>query len=206
MKSSAPTIEFWFDFSSTYSYLSIMRIEEMALARGISMVWRPFLLGPIFQSFGWTTSPFLNQPIKGRYMWHDLERRSAKYGLPFRQPDIFPQTSTLPARIALLAAELPWIGTYCRHVTTQNFAAGLDISNEENVVAALDGLVAKPGLFITAALSDANKSLLRTQTEEALRRGIFGAPSFTVGKELFWGDDRLEDALDFCVNERKSHE
>ena len=206
MKTPPPTIEFWFDFASTYSYLSIMRIEDMATARSVSVVWRPFLLGPIFQSFGWTTSPFLQQPIKGRYMWRDLERRSAKYGLPFRQPGIFPQASTLPARIALLAAELPWMGTYCRRVTTQNFAAGLDISDEDNVVAALDGLVAKPGVFIAAALSDANKPLLRAQTEEAQRRGIFGAPSFTVGDELFWGDDRLEDALDFCVSERRNNE
>jgi 2-hydroxychromene-2-carboxylate isomerase len=205
MKTPTPTIEFWFEFASTYSYLSIMRIEDVAAARDVNIIWKPFLLGPIFQSFGWTTSPFLQQPQKGRYMWRDLERRAEKYGLAFKQPSAFPQASTLPARVAILAADLPWMGTYCRRVATQNFVENLGINEEANVLRALDGLVAKPSAFLAVALSDLKKPLLREQTQEAQQRGIFGAPTFTVGDELFWGDDRLEDALDFCLQARAFH-
>jgi 2-hydroxychromene-2-carboxylate isomerase len=93
-------LTFWFEFASTYSYLSAMRIEDLAAKAGVSIVWRPFLLGPIFKSQGWETSPFNLYPAKGRYAMRDIERIAKERGLPFRLPDHFPQNSLLAARLA----------------------------------------------------------------------------------------------------------
>ena len=189
------TLEYWFEFGSTYSYLSTMRIEEAARAAGVIVLWRPFLLGPIFRSFGWDSSPFVLQQAKGRYMWRDMEREAARLGLPFRRPSAFPRIALLPMRVATLGADSPWIGEYCRRVMLRNWADDCEIDNEETVRAALDGLVPDPGHAIASALAPANKLRLRANTEEAQARGIFGAPSFFVGEELFWGNDRLDAAL-----------
>ncbi len=191
----AHTLEFWFEFGSTYSYLSAMRIEDRARSAGVALAWRPFLLGPIFRKLGWETSPFVLQDAKGRHMWRDMEREAARLGLPFRRPSAFPRIALLPMRVATLGAAEPWMGEYCRRVMLRNWALDRDIDNEETVLAALDGLVPDPGQVLAAALSPANKLRLRERTAEAEARGIFGAPSFFVGDELFWGNDRLEAAL-----------
>jgi 2-hydroxychromene-2-carboxylate isomerase len=113
-------------------------------------------------------------------------------------PSVFPRSAILPMRVALLAAEQPWIGTFCKRVMLQNFVEDLDINHPDNTRRALDGLVPDPDAFIRAAQSDEVKARLREQTKEARARGIFGAPTFFVGDEMFWGDDRLEDALEFA--------
>ena len=95
-----PTTEFWFDFASTYSYPAAMRIDRLADATGISVAWRPFLLGPIFAAQGWNDSPFNIYPTKGRYMWRDLERICAKANIPLRHPSRFPRNALLAARVA----------------------------------------------------------------------------------------------------------
>jgi 2-hydroxychromene-2-carboxylate isomerase len=191
-------LEFWFEFGSNYSYLTVMRIEECASRAGVGITWRPFLLGPIFRDFGWHTSPFVLQAEKGRYAWIDMRRRAAKYGLELTMPSVFPRSAILPMRVALLAAEQPWIGTFCKRVMVQNFVEDLDINHPDNTRRALDGLVPDPDAFIRAAQSDEVKARLREQTKEARARGIFGAPTFFVGDEMFWGDDRLEDALELA--------
>jgi 2-hydroxychromene-2-carboxylate isomerase len=191
-------LEFWFEFGSNYSYLTVMRIEECASRAGVGITWRPFLLGPIFRDFGWHTSPFVLQAEKGRYAWIDMRRRAAKYGLELNMPSVFPRSAILPMRVALLAADQPWIGTFCKRVMLQNFVEDLDINHPDNTRRALDGLVPDPDAFIRAAQSDEVKARLREQTKEARARGIFGAPTFFVGDEMFWGDDRLEDALELA--------
>ena len=85
-----PTLAFWYEFASTYSYLTVMRIEAEASLAGVAIKWRPFLLGPIFVSQGWTTSPFNIYPAKGRYMVRDIGRIAAARGLPFKMPETFP--------------------------------------------------------------------------------------------------------------------
>lgn len=193
-----PTLEFWFDYASTYSYLSVQRIEALAAARGVAVRWRPFLLGPIFQQRGFTNSPFVLDPVRGDYMWRDMARRAARFGLLFRRPSAFPRASTLPLRVAALAAAqgAAWLPEFSRRVTRQNFADDLDIGDTAQVLRALDGLVPDPAATLAEAAHADNKALLRANTEAAQQRGIFGAPTFIVGDELFWGDDRLEDALD----------
>lgn len=197
-----PPLEFWFEFGSNYSYLSVMRIEALALSAGVRIAWRPFLLAPIFRDFGWPTSPFVLQQEKGRYMWRDMARRAEKYGLPFRKPSVFPRAAVLPLRVALLGAETPWIEPFCRRVMTQNWVEDREIDTRESVLAALQGLVDDPRQVAARALEDGNKQGLRRQTEEARRRGIFGAPTFFVGDEMYWGDDRLEDALQAAARPR----
>jgi 2-hydroxychromene-2-carboxylate isomerase len=202
---AAPQLEFWFEFGSNYSYLTVMRIEELARKAGVGIVWRPFLLGPIFREFGWDTSPFVLQTEKGRYTWNDMRRRAAKYQLAFNMPSVFPRSAILPMRVALLASGQPWIGSFCKRVMLQNFVEDLDINHPDNTRKALDGLVPDPDAFMQAAQSDEAKARLREQTSAARARGIFGAPTFFVGDEMFWGDDRLEDALEFALGASSSN-
>ena len=196
-------IEFWFEFGSNYSYLSAMRIEALAIDAGVDVLWRPFLLGPIFRELGSSSSPFVLQPAKGRYMWRDMERQADKFGLPWRRPSAFPRSAVLPMRVAALSAGEPWIGAYCRRVMQQNWVQDREIDDAAAVREALDGLVPEPDAVLAAALAPDNKLRLRANTEAAAARGIFGAPTFFVGDEMFWGNDRLEDAI-ACAAARPS--
>lgn len=193
---SKQTLDFWFEFASSYSYLSVMRIEPLAREAGVKVRWRPFLLGPVFLSLGWNDSPFNIYPPKGRYMWRDLARLSAKYGLPFRVPSRFPRNGLLAARVALTGADQPWIGDFTRAVMQANFAEDREIA-ETTVIEDILGRLGLPtATLLEQANSPENKQGLRRQTEQAGELGLFGAPSFiTPDGELFWGNDRLEDAL-----------
>lgn len=195
---SESVIEFWYEFASTYSYPAAMRVEPIAAGANVAVRWQPFLLGPIFADLGWSTSPFNLQPAKGAYMWHDVARSCEKLGLVFRQPEPFPQNGLLAARVA---TALPDDGTrarFSRAVYRAEFAEGRTISEPEVIAA----LLAEQGLEAESLLSRATdlavKQALREQTEVARRHGIFGAPSWrTPDGELFWGNDRLEEALDW---------
>ena len=192
----APVLDFWFDFASTYSYLAAMRIGTLAQDAGVRVRFRPFLLGPIFKAQGWNTSPFNLYPAKGRNMWRDLERSCAELKLPFRRPDPFPQNSLLAARVALAALDQPWGEDFCRALFCAQFAEGRRIDDAAAVGNVLARLKIEPQPVLAAAQSDALKTRLRVQTEEAQRLGVFGAPTFTTADgELFWGNDRLEPAL-----------
>ena len=191
-------IEFWFEFASNYSYLSVMRIEQEAARRRVVIRWRPFLLGPIFESFGWPTSPFVLQPWKTEYVFRDMERQCRRYGFAWNRPTTFPRASLLPARVALIGAEQPWMAEYCRRIMQMNFVSDRDIDSPDCVGELLDRLGLQAQDIIDEAQGEANKSRLRAQTEEAKNRGIFGAPTFFVGEEMFWGNDRLEDAFAHC--------
>lgn len=193
-------LEFWFEFGSNYSYITVMRIEKAAAAHGVKLIWRPFLLGPIFKSFGWTSSPFVLQKEKGAYTWKDMVRQCRKYGIPWKHPDAFPRSGVLPMRVALVGAEQPWIGEYCRRVMMLNFAYDQDIDNVQAVSEVLKGMGLPAGDIITEATAEPTKLRLREQTGAAQAKGIFGAPTFFVGDEMFWGNDRLEDALAFAVS------
>ncbi len=192
---AAPEIEFWFEFASPYSYLSAMRIEAAAQRSCVQIRWKPFLLGPIFRALGMETSPFILQAEKGAYVWQDLSHQSRKYGLRWRRPTDFPRMSVLPARVALLGAETSWIGGFCRAVMELNFAFDQEINQPERLTPILTELGVPAADVLREAQSEPVKTRLREQTEEARRRGIFGAPTFFVGAEMFWGNDRLDDAL-----------
>lgn len=195
-----PSMEFWFEYGSNYSYLSVMRIEELARIAGVTIEWKPFLLGPIFRDFGWNSSPFVLQSEKGRYVWKDMARQAAKYQLPFKKPSEFPRVAVLPMRVAVLASDQPWIGAFSKRVMTQNFVEDVDINDPVNVRRALDGLVPDSDSVISDAQSELNKLRLRDLTTEARNRGIFGAPTYFAQHEMFWGNDRLEDALAAAID------
>lgn len=195
-----PVLGFWFEFGSTYSYLAAMRIEALAHDRGISLDWHPFLLGPIFRKQGWETSPFNLHPAKGAYMWRDMERTCEALGLPFRRPDPFPQNGLMAARIAHVLRRGPWIGAFVRAVYAAEFGEGRDISD----LSLLAGLLTDSGAPAQDVLAEAEsteaKIGLRAAVTEAEALGIFGAPSFvTPDRELFWGNDRLDDAVDWAL-------
>jgi 2-hydroxychromene-2-carboxylate isomerase len=193
---AASVLDFWFDFASTYSYPATMRIGALAEHADVRVRFRPILLGPIFKAQGWTTSPFNLYPAKGRHMWRDLERMCAELSLPFRRPDPFPQNSLLAARVAVAALDQAWGENFCRTLFRAEFGNGMRIDDAASIGDVLAGLGVEPQPVLAAAQSDGIKGRLRAQTDEAQRLGVFGAPSFTTADgELFWGNDRLEQAL-----------
>jgi 2-hydroxychromene-2-carboxylate isomerase len=187
-------LEFWFEFASTYSYPAALRIEGVARTAGVEIAWRPFLLGPIFKAQGWNDSPFNIYPVKGRYMWRDLERICAELDLPMRRPSQFPRGSLLAARLACWFEREPWLPEFVRQVYLANFAHDRDIA-DPSVIGEILAALNQPPSTLAAAESAEAKAKLRAQSERAQALGIFGAPSFVADAELFWGNDRLETAV-----------
>jgi 2-hydroxychromene-2-carboxylate isomerase len=191
----AATLAFWYDFASTYSYPAAARVAACAAEAGVALEWRPFLLGPIFAGQGWADSPFNLYPAKGRYMWRDLQRICAREGLGFTRPSGFPRNSLLAARVALIGGDGGWCADFTRAVYRANFAEDRDIAEPE----VIGGILAALGRPAPAVLAQAGspeiKQRLKAQNDEAVALGIFGAPSFIAAGELFWGNDRLEEAI-----------
>lgn len=191
-----PRLDFWYEFASTYSYLSAMRIAALADEAGVQVRWRPFLLGPILKKQGWTTSPFREQRDKGRYMVRDIARLCAARGLDFKLPANFPQNGLNAARLALIASDEGWADAFTRAVFSAEYAQGKDIAEEKVLAACLAQAGQDPDRLLARIARQEIKDRLRAQTMEAMSLGIFGAPTFiTPHGEMFWGDDRLEQAL-----------
>ena len=189
-------LEFFYEFASTYSYLTAIRIAELAHARGVDIVWRPFLLGPIFAAQGWTTSPFNLYPAKGRYMVRDIERIAKGRGRMFVMPEAFPANGLHAARIALCGEEAGWIGDFTRHIYEAQFERRADISDFDVLTGILCTMKLDAESILVQSRANETKDRLRAQSQRAVDLGLFGAPSFvTPDQELFWGDDRLEQAL-----------
>jgi len=195
-------IEFWYEFASTYSYPAAMRVERMAEAAGVRVEWRPFLLGPLFHAQqGLTDSPFNAFPVKGQYMWRDMERVCAEEGLPLNHPSQFPRNSLLAARVAIAGLDDGWTPDFSRKVYEANFVADQDISAPEVLAPLIAEAGGAPREALEAAGSDAVKARLKEHVSQARARGVFGSPSFiTADGELFWGNDRLEQALAWAVH------
>ena len=200
-------IEFWYEFASTYSYPAAMRVQRLANDAGVEVRWRPFLLGPIFNAQGWNDSPFNIYPVKGAYMWRDLQRICAKEDLPLKLPPFrFPQNGLKAARLALAGEKDGWTGAFTRAVYSANFGGQRDITDEDLLRSLVKIVGGDPDAAWARANSPEIKDALKAQTDEAIQRGIFGAPSFTVGDELFWGNDRLEDAVAWAEDVNKASE
>lgn len=199
-----PTLEFWYEFASTYSYLAAARIEALAEAAGVDLRWRPFLLGPIFAAQGWNNSPFNLYPAKGRNMWRDLDREAARLSLPaITRPNPFPQNSLSATRAATYGADQDWLVPFSKAVFEAEYAKGASIAEPQAIAAILDRLGLDGTAILRAASSEASKGRLKVIGEEARSRGIYGAPSFlTEDGELFWGNDRLEQALGWAAGDR----
>jgi 2-hydroxychromene-2-carboxylate isomerase len=177
------SIDFFFDIGSPYSYLAFHRIQPMAAEAGVHVRYRPFLLGAVFKAAG--NTPPAMVPARGAYMLRDLDRWAAHIGVPFSFPSFFPVNSLLPMR-ALCRFGPDEIEAPARRIFHAYWAANQDVSMPE-VLADLIGADA-----VASAGAEQIKDCLREHTEDAIRLGAFGAPSFVVGEELFFGNDRLE--------------
>jgi 2-hydroxychromene-2-carboxylate isomerase len=175
-----------------------MRIETVARQVDVEVRWRPFLLGPIFKAVGWSDSPFNLQAAKARYAWRDLERICAGLGIPFQRPTPFPQRSVTAARLALIGHDDGWGVEFSKRVYLAEFGDSRDIGEREVLADLLKSLSLDPEAAFAKAEAPETKERLRYETEEAERLSIFGAPSLvTADGELFWGNDRLEQALEW---------
>jgi 2-hydroxychromene-2-carboxylate isomerase len=196
-------LDFWYEFASTYSYLTALRIETLARERNMDIAWRPFLLGAVFKAQGWDTSPFNLFPTKGAYMWRDIERLCDAQGLKFKRPDPFPQSSLLAARLAMTRQVTPQRAEFSRRVYLAHFAEGARIDDPAVLRDILESLRVDADAALTEARSEAVKLGLRQATDDAMRLRLFGAPSFITAKgEVFWGNDRLEAAFNWAEAER----
>jgi 2-hydroxychromene-2-carboxylate isomerase len=194
-----PSAEFWYEFASTYSYPAALRVAALAKARGVNLVWRPFLLGPIFFAQGWRDSPFNIYPAKGRYMWRDLERTCGAMGVPLKRPEPFPQPSLLAARVAL-ALDGDTRSDFSRRVFVAEFGEGLAIGDRATLGVLLAACGLDPARALERAESEANKARLKTECARAAEIGVVGAPCLvTTDGEVFWGNDRLEQGLDWAA-------
>ena len=194
------TLDFWCELASPYTYLSACRIEALAARVHVSVAWRPFSLHPIFKAVGWQTSPFEIYIDKGRYMWRDMEREAERLHIPFQRPSAFPRNSVLAAKIALFGVESGgWGRLFIQKVMQANFVEDSDIASTAVLDAILSGLGLDAETVRRQAVSPEQSSALRRSTEEAIRLRIFGAPTFMIGEEMFWGNDRLECALEWAT-------
>lgn len=187
-------LAFWFTAGSTYTYLSVQRLEADAKAAGVEFTLHPFNLGLLFREAGYW--PFPEGAAKTAYMWHDIARQAARLGLSPRLPAPYPAPDVpLANRIAMVMIEdglgMAWLKASYREWFDNGHAPGSD----EAVRRSLAAVGADEAAVLARANAPETTSAFDAATIEARRRGIFGAPSFVVGDELFWGDDRLDQAL-----------
>ena len=187
-------MEVWLEYASTYSYLTVSRIGALARKHGVQLDWQPFWLPPVREHSG-MGFPFPEASSKTAYMWRDLERRAHTFGLPYRKPEQYPVNSLQTIRVALVGARQGWCQAFTEEAFRLHWTEGLLIGTEGNMAAALGRAGQDPAVVLPLASSPENKEALKAQTTRAIERGIFGSPSFVANGELFWGDDRLEDAL-----------
>ena len=191
----AKGIEFYFDFSSSYSYLALQPVEAVAARHSVKLSWRPVALGAIFKQLG--HAPPAADSMKGRYIRHDLERSAAAAGLPFHWPSPFPFNSIPAARgFYWIAGADPELAVrYAKAVFDAAFGAGQDCSDSTVLVGVAGALGLDVDAYVTGITTPDIKQRLIQETTDAAERGVFGAPTFFVGDEMFWGADRV-DQLD----------
>jgi 2-hydroxychromene-2-carboxylate isomerase len=179
---------------STYTYLTVMRLPAVEKASGVPFRWRPFHLLTLLQEMKHV--PFADKPAKVAYMWRDLERRAAMNGVPIRVPAPYPLRDSLMAnRVATLGLREGWGKQYVAAAYRRWFQQGHESGSEPNLSESIEEAGENPARVLALASGDEIARAIESETNAARERGIFGSPTFVVEDELFWGDDRLEDAL-----------
>ena len=187
-------IDFWFTMGSTYTYLTIMRLAEVEKDTGISFRWRPFHLLTILQEM--KHIPFADKPLKAAYMWRDIERRAEMYGLVACVPAPYPaKNSILANKIAIIGLSEGWGRAFVRAAYRRWIEHGQETGSEPNVSESLKDIGQDPIRVLERASAENVNLQLERETMSARRLGIFGSPTFAIEDELFWGDDRLDDAI-----------
>ena len=190
-------LDFFFYYGSTYTYLTVMRIEEAAARADIEVRWRPFNVRAIMLEQN--NIPFRGKPAKMHYMWRDIERRAARYGIPFDGIPTYPvDPEALANRVGVVAASEGWRPAYTKATYRAWFLEDKPPGEPGNLIATLRGLDKDPDAVVSRADSREIRDRYDSETALAREMGIFGSPTFVVGGEVFWGDDRLEDALEWC--------
>ena len=190
-------VDFWFSIGSTYTYLSVLRADDLAHAHGIALRWRPFSVRTIIREIG--NTPFQGRPAKMAYMWRDMERRAGRYGIPIRVPAPYPlEHLDVANQVAVVGEQEGWCADYARAAYRLWFQQAQPPGEEPNLSASLAECGQDPARVLALARSGAILQAYDANTDAARELGIFGAPTFAVDGEIFWGDDRLEDALDWA--------
>ncbi len=185
------SIDFYFDFSSSYSYLALPGIERLAADRDVSFNWIPIALGAIFKAN--EHAPPSPKTPKGAYTARDVERTAALNGQPYRWPSPFPYNSMTAARIFwhIEASDAEKAVEWAKAVFHAAFGEGRDCSNREVLASVATALGLDAEATLAATGDDGVKAKLKAVTGHAMERGVFGAPTFIVGEEMYWGNDRL---------------
>jgi len=185
-------VEFYFDFSSPYGYLAATRISQLAGKYGRGVAWKPILLGAVFKVTG--SGPLPSLPLKGPYSKRDMERSARFLAVPFKLPDPFPVSTQAPARaIYWLEQKAPGRIEACvLALYRAYFVDGRDISSPDTTADVLASLGLDRAEALAAIGEPAIKERLRSATQTAIERGVFGSPYIFVDGEPFWGSDRLD--------------
>ena len=195
--SQALSIDCWITLGSTYSYLTVMRLPEVQRRSEISIRFRPFHLGHLFKEMGYF--PFPPGSPKTRYMWQDLGRRAALYGIPAQLPAPYPAKQPFVAnRVAILGLREGWGDEFIRVSYRRWFLEGQEPGSDPNLSESLREIGQDPERVVTLANGEEIERVLMSETEAARSLGVFGSPTFVVGDQLFWGDDRLDDAISWA--------
>lgn len=195
-------LEFWYEFASPYSYFAAERIGPMAEAAGVTVHWRPVFVGPIFRAMGHDTSPVVDNPQKWAYLKRDVVRQAARHGLPIApRGEGGPVVSMLGTRVALLLAREEGdtggpVAEFSKALYRASFVDQQAIGEPSVVAGVLSAIGMDDEAVIARALTPENKEALKAQVAEAQEKGLFGIPTFFVADDLFWGDDRLEQAME----------
>jgi len=191
---ASDSIDFWFSTGSTYTYLTVSRLPEVAKASGVPFNWRPFSVRAIMREQN--NIPFVGKPVKTAYMWRDIERRATMHGLPAKVPVPYPlKDFDLTHRLAILGLAEGWGVPYIQASYRRWFVDGQEPGQEPNLSASLAEVGQDPARCVERAGTVDIGARYDAATAEAKKLGVFGSPTFAVAGELFWGDDRLEDAL-----------
>ncbi len=187
-------VEFFYDYSSPWTYLAFTRIEEVCRAHEAELVWRPILVGGIFNTVNPSVYQSREQPVpaKARYLAKDLRdwARFQNVTITF-PPTVFPVNSVKALRGALVALEEGCIGRYSAAVFRTYFGEDRDISQDAVLRAIVDEVGLDPAAFFAAIATPACKERIRSNTDECVHRGGFGSPTIFLGDDMYFGNDRL---------------
>ena len=186
------TFEFWFDFGSPAAYLAFTQIPSIEAETGAKAIYCPMLLGGVFQATG-NHSP-ATIPAKGKYIFNDFNRFAKRYGVPFNNNPHFPINTLLLMRGAtgLQQQQPEQFSAYCSAVFQAIWVHALNMNDPATVGAALHKAGFDPQKLMALANDQATKDALKASTTEAVSRGVFGAPTFFVDDQMYWGQDRLD--------------
>jgi 2-hydroxychromene-2-carboxylate isomerase len=186
------TFEFWFDFGSPAAYLAFTQIPTIEAATGAKAIYRPMLLGGVFQATG-NHSP-ATIPAKGKYIFNDFNRYSKRYGVPFNNNPHFPINTLLLMRgaIGMQLQHSEQFLAYCSAVFQSIWINALNMNDPATVGTALHKAGFDPHKLMAIANDQVTKDALKVATTEAVSRGVFGAPTFFVDDQMYWGQDRLD--------------